>query len=248
MTLLDGNTINVGVAFLAGFVTFFASCLLPLVPPYLAYLSGVSLGSAEAGESFYRRRVVVSALLFVGGFILTFTVLGITASAIGQALASYRSLGLKLGGITMIVLGISMLGIVPFQLLHREVRITLPDAIKDWHILGSILVGMVFAFAWTPCIGPVLAVALYYAGGQENLWQGAALLLSFGIGLGLPFVIVALFFDKVWPFFQKYKYIGRLFQILAGLIILASGILLLMGDFQSLTVRIFQFTGLQRLL
>jgi cytochrome c-type biogenesis protein len=248
MVLLDGKTINVGVAFLAGFVTFFASCLLPLVPSYLAYLSGVSIGSPEARMPLYRRRVVVASLLFVTGFILTFTVLGLTASVLGQVFAAYRGLGLKAGGIAMVLLGLFMLGMIPFQLLNKEVRLTLPDYIKNWHILGSVLVGAVFAFAWTPCIGPVLAVALYYAGEQGSTWRGAILLMSFGIGLGCPFILTALFFDKVWPFFQRYKAVGRALYLITGLIILASGILLFIGEFQSLTSRIIQLSGLQRLL
>ncbi len=248
-TILDGNQINIFIALLAGTVTFFASCLLPLVPTYLAYLSGLTLQEDEASESDSQRRIFLNGLAFTIGFIAIFVLLGLIATTIGQFLSSIRPLIQRVGGVLFVTMGLLMLGVYTPNWLtaERKLEVTLFDRWKHWQYLHSFLVGIVFGFAWTPCIGPVLGVILFWAAHAESAVRGMLLLLSYGIGLGIPFLIVAIGFQRIAPYLQKTKRIGHILNILAAIIIIIMGILLFFDKAQLVSMWLIRQLGLIQL-
>jgi len=189
--------ISVGAAFLAGLVSFITPCVLPVVPPYLAYIAGVSFaelkGEAIDAEQRRRvnRRVFLSALLFVLGFTTVFVLLGATASFLGQTLARYFDVLSKIAGLAILILGIHYTGLVRIPLLYREARVDVQKSPTS--LVSAYLIGLAFAFGWTPCVGPVLASVLFLAGSEGTAFQGAWLLLVYSLGMGLPFLFAAMF-------------------------------------------------------
>jgi cytochrome c-type biogenesis protein len=235
-TFLDGSHVNVLVAFVAGFVTFFASCLLPLVPTYLAYLSGVSLSTPEASEK--RWQIVQLAAMFVLGFSTTFVVLGLTLQQFATVIAPYRSVVEKLAGLLFIALGFFMLGIFKHQWFTQERRLNLGNLhglFAKHRNIHAALTGVAFGFGWTPCIGPVLAVILYWASQQASMFSGAALLIAYSIGLGIPFILVAIGFEKLIPLLKKNQKISHYTNIISALVIMLAGVLMTMGVFQQMS-------------
>ncbi len=241
-TFLDGNQINIFVAFLAGIVTFFASCLLPLVPTYLAYLSGLSLQNDEVSDAESRRRIFINGVMFTLGFILIFVLLGLIATTLGQFLHSIRPIMQRVGGILFIGMGLLLLGVFTPSWLTAEHKldISLLDHWKRWQYPHSFLVGTIFGFAWTPCIGPVLGVILLWASQAGRVWEGMLLLLSYGIGLGIPFLIVAMGFEHVSPYLQKTKRLGHVLNTVAALIIILMGVFLFTGNVQLVSMWVLQ--------
>lgn len=249
MFVLDGSQVNLLVAFVGGVITFFASCLLPLVPTYLAYLAGIATSSddTEAEKKLYKRSVFLNGLIFTIGFILIFVLLGATANTVGRVFASYKPVMQKVGGLFFIVMGLFMLEIIRPVFLYKERKLELPKNITKWKKLNSLLVGMTFGFAWTPCIGPVLAVILFWASQAQSLAQGVGLLFVYGLGLGLPFVIVALMFESIAPKLSKTTKFGHILQKVAAIVILIMGILLFLGKVELISVRLLQLFSLNTL-
>ncbi len=245
LSLLDGSEVNLLIAFLAGVITFFASCLLPLVPTYLAYLSGVSLNDADNGQQ--RWRIFQTGLLFVIGFISTFVLLGLAASQFGGLINSYRDIVEKVAGVLFVLLGLFMLGVFKSSFLSKERKFNLHGRFQQYKSLHAILTGVAFGFGWTPCIGPVLAVILFWAAQADSSLKGALLLTVYGIGLGIPFLIISLGFEKIIPWLKRNAHISKVTNLISGIIILLAGILLIKGDFQELSLfilRLFNLEGL----
>ncbi len=249
MISLDGSQVNLFVAFIGGVVTFFASCLLPLVPTYLAYISGVATTKDidDAHQKIFKREVFVNGLAFTIGFILVFVILGATANTLGRLVGAYRPVIQKLGGLFFIVMGMFMLNIVHPTLFNKELKIELPKNLTAWKKLNSLLVGMTFGFAWTPCIGPVLAVILFWASQAQSFAQGVGLLLVYGIGLGLPFLVVALLFETISSKLSKAAKFGNLLQKVAAVVIIIMGILLFFGRVDVISIRLLQLFNLNTL-
>lgn len=178
-----------GVAFLAGLVSFLSPCVAPIVPGYLSFISGAAVG-VERSESRRTERVAIASLLFVLGFSTVFVALGATAGAVGMVLGEYRPILTRAAGGVMVLMGLFTLGLIRVGALQRERRIHLID--RPYGPVGTVLLGMAFGFGWTPCIGPVLAGILFYAGAAETAQTGAVLLLLYSVGLGFPFVLSAL--------------------------------------------------------
>lgn len=232
--LFDGSQVNIGVAFLAGVITFFASCLLPLVPTYLAYLSGVSLqhveGNVDASDK--RWRVIRVAGFFVLGFIATFVVLGIALNQAAALVAPYRDGINRVAGLLFIFMGLFMMGVFRHPWFTKERRFDVHGLMSKHQHLHALLVGVAFGFGWTPCIGPVLALILFWSAHQATMWYGTLLLIVYGLGLGLPFLVVAAGFEKIIPLLRKYAKATQYVTHFAALVIILIGFLLLLGQFQ----------------
>ena len=256
LTLTQDNFIlNLFIAFLGGLITFFASCLLPLVPTYLAYLSGITTATVSSNtkdtnntdkslnsKNDSQKALFINSLLFTLGFILIFTLLGVSAASLGKFFALNRSLFQQIGGLILIILGLFILNIIKPTFLQKEHKIKL--ATTKFQKINSFLFGATFGFAWTPCIGPILAVILLWASQANTVFQGATLLFLYGIGLGLPFILIGLFFEYLVPKLKKASKFGYYLNKFAGLIVVITGTLLLLGVFEKVAGYILINTGL----
>ena len=233
LLVLDGSNVNYLVSFVAGFVTFFASCLLPLIPTYLGYLSGVALNSDEASGKKWE--IFKTSLFFVLGFVATFVILGLSLNRASIFLINYRNFLEKLFGLLFIVLGLFMLGVFKHRLFIQERKLKIDKLFTSSKSIHSIIAGVAFAFAWTPCIGPVLAVILYWSAQAETTIKALTLLITYGMGLGLPFLIVGLAFEQVIPWLKRNAKISLYASKIAAVVVLIAGILMLIGSFGGAT-------------
>lgn len=236
-TLLDGSSVNLLVAFIAGLVSFFVSCLLPLVPTYLAYLSGISLDSEAAKHSQNKRRIFTAALFFVIGFILTFVLISLALTQFAIWLNPLQDIITYLAGAIFVVLGLYLIGIFKSPILATEHKFDTSKIFSRYTNIHAFITGGAFGFSWSPCIGPVLAVILYTASKSMSFGYGVLMLISYGIGLGIPFLVIAAGFEKLVPKLKKYQKASHYLTVISGIIILIAGILILTGQFQSLGVR-----------
>ncbi|MEM7212424.1 MAG: cytochrome c biogenesis CcdA family protein [Pseudomonadota bacterium] len=228
--------IGILTAFFAGIVSFLSPCVLPLAPPYLAYLGGTTLdqisGEDRPIDRQVSRRVFVSAIFFVMGLATVFVLLGMGASAFGQILRENKHILGQISGGIIVVLGLHFLSILRIPLLNREARFEGPQQAGSWG--ASYVIGIAFAFGWTPCIGPILGAILSMAAQEETISAGTALLGVYAFGLGMPFLIAALF---VGPFLQWAKNFRRhmpLVEKVMGLMLITVGIMMITGDFERL--------------
>jgi cytochrome c-type biogenesis protein len=212
-------------AFVAGLASFLSPCVLPLVPGYISFLTGMSLDELSHGAD--RRRVVtdgaLGALFFVLGFTVVFTALGASASAIGRLLASQMPLITKLAGALIVVFGLHTAGIMPIKWLYYHKRVD-HSGIPPSRV-GAFLMGLAFACGWTPCIGPILASILALAATEGTVGRGMALLAIYSLGLGIPFILTGVAVEQFLRFFARYKrYIGW-GERLAGALLIAVGLM-----------------------
>lgn len=215
-------------ALIAGLLSFLSPCVLPLVPPYLCFLGGATFDQL-AGEDETPRHVyvtiVLSSLAFVLGFTTVFVALGATATAIGQLLIANFSLLSKIAGIVIIVAGLHFLGVVHIPLLHREARYHADE--RPAGLIGAYVIGLAFAFGWTPCIGPVLGAILAVAAGEDSVRQGVSLLFVYSLGLGIPFVAAAVAIRPFMRAIQRFRpHLATMEKVLGGFLVL-TGILFL---------------------
>ena len=218
------------VAFLAGLLSFLSPCVLPLVPSYLSYVTGMS-GVAELRSR--RHLALLHATLFVVGFSLIFIALGATATAFGRLLNAYQHWLERVGGALIVVFGLYTVGALKIGLLSREARIQLGD--KPLGYLGSVLAGMAFGAGWTPCIGPILGSILLYTSSQADFGRGLSLLLAYSLGLAIPFLVAAGALEAFLGWFQRFrKYIGWVERI-AGALLVVVGVMMMFGLFTLLS-------------
>lgn len=210
---------------MAGAVSFTSPCVMPLIPGYLSYVSGISVDDLYAGAPDQTARVLGQSILFVLGFALVFTALGASASAIGVLLADYRPVLNQISGVFIIAMGLSLLGILRLGMLTREYRLTLAGPPRG--LLGSTLLGAAFAFAWVPCVGPILASILAYAGSMGTVRTGALLLLVYALGLGVPFVLTGAAFTRAVGAFRWLRRWSRAIELVSGGALTLVGILML---------------------
>lgn len=224
-----GFDITISGAFLAGLLSFLSPCVLPLVPPYLCYLAGISFEELKDGTQVAARRsIVLKAVLFVQGFTTVFVALGATASQIGQAISTYFDVLAIIAGIVLVFMGLHFMGVLRIALLFREVRFHTQGRSSGW--IGAYLVGLAFAFGWTPCVGPVLAGILFMAGAEDSMGQGAMLLAVYSAGIGIPFLLAALFSSAFLGFLQRFRrHLGRIEKVMGALLIL-TGVLIMTGS------------------
>ncbi len=218
------HSVSIGAAFLAGLASFLSPCVLPLVPGYISFMSGLSLEEISSGAAT-TRRTALAALFFVLGFSVVFTALGASASFIGQLLAAHLSLLGKVAGALIIVLGLHTTGLVPIKWLYYTKRADSSRVAPG--LAGSFLMGLAFAFGWTPCIGPILAAILALAATQQSVAQGVALLFVYSLGLGVPFILTGLGLGAFLRFFARYKKFIRWGELGAGTLLIVVGVLVL---------------------
>jgi cytochrome c-type biogenesis protein len=215
------------IALAAGVLSFLSPCVLPVVPPYLAYMGGISLRDTSAGAA--RRSVVLPALFFVLGLSTVFLFMGIAASALGRALLQYQDLMNRAAGIIVILFGLHFLHVLRIPVLDREARLDAGD--RGGSAFGAYVLGLAFAFGWTPCIGPQLGAILSLAAGEASMARGTALLAIYAAGLGIPFLLAALFLTRSMALMNRLKRHMRLIERLMGMLLLLVGIALLTNLF-----------------
>ncbi len=225
------NPIDVQVswffAFLAGLVSFLSPCVLPLIPGYISMVSKTSFEELSKGNTEGKvSRIVIPSILFVLGFALVFVALGASASLIGAILQQNKSLLLRISGVIIILFGLFSMDILKIPLLSRERRF-LSVQVGSLGLIGTFLLGVAFGFGWTPCVGPILASILLVASTAEGAGRGAALLLVYSIGLGLPFIITGLILSKALTAFDWIKRNYGIYKVMVGGTLLVIGILML---------------------
>ncbi|MGB9628278.1 MAG: cytochrome c biogenesis CcdA family protein [Thermodesulfobacteriota bacterium] len=227
--------ISVLIAFVAGFLSFISPCVLPLVPSYLTYITGVSFKELTLEEKKGRVRwVTIShSVLFITGFSMIFILMGASASYLGRLLTQYQHWLTKVGGVLIIILGIQFTGIINIRLLQMERRIELRK--KPFGYIGSFLVGVVFAAGWTPCIGPILSTILLYASRSQDFATGILLLTVYSLGLGVPFFLSSLAFNSFLSAFERIRRFMRVITIVSGFFLILVGILFLTDMFTTIS-------------
>lgn len=215
-------------ALLAGFLSFLSPCVLPLVPPYLCFLGGTTFyqltGEDETPAHVYQT-VVLSSVAFVLGFTTVFVLLGATATVLGQIVVTNLPILSKIAGVVIIIAGLHFLGVIHIPILHREARYHADT--RPAGLFGAYIIGLAFAFGWTPCIGPVLGAILAVAASEATVSNGVSLLLVYSLGLGIPFILAAVAIKPFMRVLDRFKkHLGKVEKILGGLLVL-TGILFL---------------------
>ncbi len=227
-------------ALIAGILSFLSPCVLPLVPSFITYLTGLSFADLqdEHPTHLVRRQTIIHSLLFIAGFTLVFVLLGASATLVGGFLRENMALLRKIGGALIVLFGLHVTGLLPVGLLLGEKRVTLRH--KPAGYFGSILVGVTFAAGWTPCIGPILASILIVAAKEETVLKGILLLLAYSFGLAIPFFISSLALHRFLVLFNRFKKHIRLFEIITGIFLVIVGIMIFF-DKLALIQRYFSF-------
>lgn len=213
-------------AFLAGILSFLSPCVLPLVPSFLTYLTGLTFADLQAEHPTHlvRKRLIAHSLLFIGGFTLVFVLLGASATFLGSFLRENMAIMRKIGAILIMLFGLHVSGLLPINLLLGEKRVNIHH--KPAGYFGSLLVGITFAAGWTPCIGPILASILMVAAAESTVYRGIILLLAYSLGLGIPFFLSALAIHRFLTLFNRFKKYIRLFEIITGIFLIIVGLLI----------------------
>ena len=229
------ENISIFVAISAGLISFLSPCVLPLIPSYIAFITGVSLEELSQQENLrqVRKKVIINSLMFILGFSLIFIALGASASFIGRFLSANIRWFEIIGGLIVILLGIHFVGIFRLKFLDREKAIHLKR--KPLGYLGTCLVGMAFAVGWTPCIGPILGSILTLAAATQNLAKGIIMLAFYSFGLGLPFFLSALIVHKFFEYFKVIRKYFRIINAVGGVLLIIVGVMLVSGYFSTLS-------------
>lgn len=222
--------VGFGAALLAGLLSFISPCVLPIVPPYLAYLAGLSFDQVRerGSEPVVARQIMLASTAFVAGFTTVFVALGATASIIGQAVAQWFDVLSVIAGVIIIVMGLHFLGVFRLGLLYREARVQV--AKKPAGPIGAYVMGLAFAFGWTPCVGPVLAAILFIAGAEDTALRGAGLLAVYSFGIGLPFILAAVFASRFIGWANRFKRHMATVEKAMGALLVITGILFITGQ------------------
>jgi cytochrome c-type biogenesis protein len=230
----QSQDISMLIAFSAGFLSFASPCVLPLIPSYITYITGVSFKDLTDAETRTKLRWTTTfhSLLFIMGFSTVFILMGASATYLGQLLIRYQYWVMKAGGVLIIILGIHFTGMINLPFLQMERRVELRK--KPLGYVGSFLVGIVFAAGWTPCVGPILSTILIYASTSKSFMTGVVLLTFYSMGLGIPFFLSSLAFNFFLSTFEKIKRYMRVITIVSGLFLIGIGILLLTDKFQEI--------------
>jgi cytochrome c-type biogenesis protein len=219
-------SVSLPAAMLGGLISFLSPCVLPLVPPYLSFLAGTTFDRLNAGDGAVRQRALLAALLFVAGFSTVFVLLGATASALGQVIRQYLDVLSTVAGVAIIIMGLHFLGVFRIGLLYREARFNLDKPVGLW---GAYVMGLAFAFGWTPCIGPVLAAILAVAGSEASVSRGAILLAAYSLGLGIPFLLAAFAMKPFVAVLKRMRSRCGMIEKVMGVLLVLTGIAFLTG-------------------
>ncbi|WP_398477612.1 cytochrome c biogenesis CcdA family protein [Tardiphaga sp.] len=237
--------VTIPAALIAGIVSFLSPCVLPLVPPYLIYLTGATIEHVanDEQEAVSRRAVMISALVFVLGFSTVFVILGASASLIGSLVRAYAAQLSMVAGVLIILMGLHFLGLTRIGVLMREGRMTMPKPVGLW---GAYAMGLAFAFGWTPCIGPILAAILSVAAAEATVTKGAGLLAVYSLGLGIPFLIAAFMVERFSSVFARMKKHLVHVERAMGVLMIITGIAFLTGGIANASIWLLEtFPALQ---
>ena len=234
--MVQSDSIGLTISFTAGVLSFLSPCVLPLIPSYVSFITGLSLDDVQRS----RRITLVHSLLFVTGFTLVFLALGATATVMGRLLHQYRDWVGRIGGVLVIVLGLYLLGVFNIGALARERRVHIAN--KPLGYLGTVFVGMAFAAGWTPCIGPILGGVLTYTASSADLNRGLLLLLAYSLGLAVPFLLAAVMIERFMTLFQRYRGALVWMSRASGVLLIAIGVLMITGSMTVLTAWLQQWT------
>jgi cytochrome c-type biogenesis protein len=234
--------VNAFVAFAAGVFSFLSPCVLPLIPSYLSFVSGVSLEDMRGAQAAarVRTRVVLNSIAFIFGFSLVFVSLGASASFLGGLFLGYRDAIRLAGGLFVLLVGLYLVGLFKIAALERYLQFNLKD--KPAGYLGSILVGITFAVAWTPCVGPVLGAVLALAGASGEVGWGVFLLASYAAGLAVPFFLSALAVNSFLQFSQRFRRYIHAVHVMGGVLLVIAGVLLITDYMTFLNAYVLRFT------
>jgi cytochrome c-type biogenesis protein len=226
------------VAFASGLLSFFSPCVLPLVPSYLIFISGISFDDfTEAGAVVkYRKTVLIHSIAFILGFSFVFICLGLSSSLIGNFFSAYQTYIVRLGGLILIVMGLFYLNIIKVSFLNQEKVIHLRK--KPLGFAGSFIVGITFSLGWTPCVGPALSSILIIASTTESVLQGVYLLSFYSLGLAIPFIASALVFDRLFALLTKSRSVVKYAMRVMGILLIVIGLLLSTNYYSILSARV----------
>lgn len=232
-------------ALLAGLLSFLAPCVLPLVPAYLSYMTGVSVdqlrgeGEGEKAGPSAATRATLHSIAFVLGFSLVFILLGASATALGKLFQQYAGIMGKVGGVIIIIMGLHYVGLFRIGFLNMSAQMELGDKPKG--LAGSFVMGFAFGFGWTPCVGPILGTILGLASQQETVMQGVFLLAVYSAGLGLPFILAGLAINRFFDFFTHFRRHLHKVEVTAGVLLILIGVLIFMGDLTLISVYLMEW-------
>jgi cytochrome c-type biogenesis protein len=216
-------------AFVAGLISFLSPCVLPLVPGYVSLISGVGVEQLKLKEGELFRKVMLNSAAFIIGFSIVFITLGAISTEVGQILARYKSLLARIAGVVIILFGLHLTGILQIKALLADTRLHgLKGSSSAW---GAFVIGFAFAFGWTPCVGPILAVVLGFAAAQDTVWKGIFLLAIYSAGLAVPFLLTSLGIERFLKFYNRFKFHMHAVEVASGALLIGLGILLVMGRF-----------------
>jgi len=224
------QNVSLLAAFAAGFLSFVSPCVLPLIPGYISFVSGVSLEEmrGDGARAASRAQVFTTSLAFVIGFSIVFVSLGASATAIGKFLFSRLPLFSKIAGVLLIIVGLHTMGLFRLAFLETEKRVQAQR--KPAGPLGAMLIGIAFAFGWTPCIGPILAGILTIAGSKNSIGEGVSLLAVYSLGLGVPFLITSLAINQFFSFSKRIRRYYHAIEVASGVLLITIGVLILTGQ------------------
>jgi cytochrome c-type biogenesis protein len=216
-------------AFLAGLVSFLSPCVLPLVPGYVSLISGVGAEQIKSQESRPLRKIMLNSISFILGFSVVFVTLGAISTEVGQLLARYKSTLAQVAGVVIILFGLHLTGIFRINALYADKR--LHNVKGGSTVGGAFLIGFAFAFGWTPCVGPILAVILGFAAAQDSVLKGIALLTIYSLGLAVPFLLTSLGLERFLKFYSRFRSHMHAVEVASGALLIALGVLLVIGRF-----------------
>jgi len=216
-------------AFLAGLISFLSPCVLPLVPGYVSLISGAGVDELKSQEGQLFRKVMMNSLGFILGFSIVFITLGAISTEVGQLLARYKSLLAQVAGVVIILFGLHLTGIFKIMALYTDARL---HSVKGSSTtLGAFVIGFAFAFGWTPCVGPILAVILGFAAAQDSVMKGIVLLAIYSLGLAVPFLLTSLGIELFLKFYSRFRAHMHALEVASGALLIVLGILLVIGRF-----------------
>ncbi len=219
------DTVTYSAALLAGLLSFFSPCVLPLIPAYFTFITGFSLDELTSRQDMeIRKKVILSTIAYILGFSFIFILMGASASFLGSYLFKYMDTIRVVGGVFIIVFGFHLTGVFRIRLLEFEKRVHLDK--KPLHFLGTFIIGMAFGTGWSPCIGPLLGSILIIAGSKDTVFQGIGLLAVYSLGLGIPFLALSIFINFILTFLKKAAPAMRYLNIIGGILLIAVGLLL----------------------
>src|SRR5216110_1006960 len=216
-------------AFVAGLVSFLSPCVLPLVPGYVSLISGAGVEELKSSESQLLRKLMLNSMGFIVGFSIVFVTLGAISTEVGQVAARYKSLLAQVAGVVIILFGLHLTGILRIKALYADKRLhNVKGGSTAW---GSFVIGFAFAFGWTPCVGPILAVILGLAATQNSVAKGVFLLAIYSLGLAVPFLLTSLGIERFLKFYSRFRSHMHALEVASGALLIALGILLVLGRF-----------------